>query len=76
MKEAGEELAEQLTGDLSESEMKRIIDAHNVKVKEMEERYDNEKDRQQAELMEKLAQRRLKREMALRNEHSKIVSCF
>lgn len=73
MKEAGEELAEQLTGDLSESEMKRIIDAHNVKVKEMEERYDNEKDRQQAELMEKLAQRRLKREMALRNEHSKIA---
>ena len=76
MKEAGEELAEQLTGDLSEDEMKRIIDAHNAKVKEMEERYDDEKDRQQAELMEKLAQRRLKREMALRNEHSKIVSCF
>ena len=74
MKEAGEELAEQLTGDLSEDEMKRIIDAHTARLKEMEDRFDDQKSRQQAELMEKLAQRRLKREMALRDEHSKIVS--
>ena len=74
MKKGGEELAEQLTGDLSEDEMKRIIDNHNAKLKELEGKFDDQKDRQQAELMEKLAQRRLKREMALRDEHSKIVS--
>ena len=73
---AGEELAEQLTGDLSNDEMERIIDAHNVKLKEMEERFDDQKSRQQAALMEKLAQRRLQREMALRDEHSKIVRHF
>ena len=73
MKEAGVELAEQLSGDLSEDEMKRVIDAHNAKLKEMEDKFDSQKDRQQAELMEKLAQRRLKKEMALRDEHAKIV---
>ena len=73
MKQAGEELAEKLGGETSEDEIKRVIDSHNAKLKDMEERFDNQKDRQQAELMEKLAQRRLKREMALRDEHSKIV---
>lgn len=73
MKKAAEELAEKLSGELSEDEIQRVIASHNSKLKDMEDKLDMQKDRQQADLMEKLAQRRRNRELALREEHSKIV---
>ena len=76
MGKAAEDLAEKLSGDLSDSEIAAVIAAHNKELRELESKFDTQKDRQQAELMEKLAQRRLKKEMALREDHSQIVRGF
>ena len=74
MKKSAEELSDKLSGDLTEDEIKSIIAAHNKKLGELGDQFDAQKNRQQAELMEKLAQRRLRREQALREQHAQIVS--
>ena len=74
MKKSAEELSDKLSGDLTEDEIKNIIAAHNKKLGELGDQFDAQKNRQQAELMEKLAQRRMRREQALREQHAQIVS--
>ncbi len=76
MKRAAERLAEDLSGDLSEDEIKRVIDLHNKELDRLGNKYDAQKDRQNAELMEKLAKRRAMKEAALREKHEQIVSWF
>ena len=65
MKELAEKLANRLTGDLSEDEMKAIMDDHERQVANLENSLDSEKEKQLANLRDKLRKRREEKEAAL-----------
>lgn len=66
MKKLAEKLANRLAaGDLSEDEMKAIMDDHEKEVANLENALDAEKEKQMANLRDKLRKRREEKEAAL-----------
>lgn len=74
MKELAEKLASRLTGDLSEDEMKAIMEDHEREVANLENALDSEKERQLASLRDKLRKRREEKEAALLRKQKDEVS--
>ena len=75
MKKLAETLADKLSaGDLSEDEMKTIMDDHDRQVAQLEGVLAAEKDRQMAALREKLRRRREEKEAALLRKQKEEVN--
>ena len=77
MKKLAENLAEKLSGDISEDEMKAILTDHDQQVSALEGALASEKEKQMASLREKLRRRREEKEAALLNRQKEevIMSC-
>lgn len=67
-------LAEQLSGDLTPTEVQAIMERHNGELAEMEEKLMKQKDLQEQKLLQKLGENRQKRLDALRWKHEQLVS--
>lgn len=65
MKKLAEKLADKLSGDLSEDEMKAIMDDHDRQVAQLEGVLAADQDKQMAALRDKLRRRREEREAAM-----------
>lgn len=77
MRELAEKLANKLSGDLSEDEMKAIMDDHEREVVNLENALDAEKEKQLASLREKMRKRREEREAALlRKQKEEVITCL
>lgn len=76
MKELSEKLANKLSGDLSEDEMKAIMDDHEREVSNLENALDAEKEKQLASLRDKLKKRREEKEAALLRKQKEEVKEF
>lgn len=78
IKRAAEKLAEELSGAVAPEEIDAIMKRNNEAIAQLEDRLLRNKERQQAELMRKLAEKRQKKTDALRWQHEQLVSsnCF
>lgn len=65
MKRLAENLADKLSGDLSQDEIKAAMDDHERQVAELEGLLASEKERQMAALRDKLRRRREEKEAAM-----------
>ena len=65
MKKLAEKLAEKMSGDLSEDEMRAVMEDHERQVAQLEGVLASEKEKQMAALREKLKRRREEKETAL-----------
>lgn len=65
MKKLAEKLADKLSGDLSEDEMRAVMEDHARQVVQLEGMLASEKEKQMAALREKLKRRREEKEAAL-----------
>ena len=65
MKKLAESLADKLSGDLSEEQMKAVMEDHERQVAQLEGMLASEKEKQMAALRDKLRRRREEREAAL-----------
>lgn len=65
MKKLAEKLADKLSGDLSDDEMRAVMEDHARQVVQLEGMLASEKEKQMAALREKLKRRREEKEAAL-----------
>ena len=63
-------------GDLSDAEVAEIIDAHQREMENAMRRQDRERDEEMNALRKKLAERRRKREAALKAKHAQEVRVY
>ena len=65
MKRLAENLADKLSGDLSEEKMREVMDDHERQVAQLEGLLASEKEKQMAALRDKLRKRREEKEAAM-----------
>ena len=76
MKRLAENLADKLSGDLSEEEMRAVMEDHERQVAQLEGLLASEKEKQMAALRDKLRRRREEKEAAMSRKQKEEVQTW
>ena len=76
MKRLAENLADKLSGDLSEDEMRAVMEDHERQVAQLEDLLASEKEKQMAAMREKLKRRREEKEAAMLRKQKEEVQTW